>query len=140
MSKRHLLSLAVCLASLPALAVEQGEYQFNGFGTVGITHMCGESDLDYGIQGQTNDGWRGDQLSKLAVQLRYGITDTLSVTGQLGTKPTQDSWEAGPGNLYLAWQANDNLTLRGGRLATPVYMYSETLNVGFSYPWLRLPE
>ena len=140
MSKRHLLSLAVCLASLPALAVEQGEYQFNGFGTVGITHMGGESDLDYGMQGQTNDGWRGDQLSKLAVQLRYGITDTLSVTGQLGTKPTQDSWEAGPGNLYLAWQANDNLTLRGGRLGTPIYMYSETLNVGFSYPWLRLPE
>jgi len=140
MSKRHLLSLAVCLASLPALAVEQGEYQFNGFGSVGITHMGGESDLDYGIQGQTNDGWRGDQLSKLAVQLRYGITDTLSVTGQLGTKPVQDSWEAGPGNLYLAWQANDNLTLRGGRLGTPIYMYSETLQVGFSYPWLRLPE
>ncbi len=140
MSKRHLLSLAVCLASLPALAVEQGEYQFNGFGTVGVTHMGGESDLDYGMQGQTNDGWRGDQLSKLAVQLRYGITDTLSVTGQLGTKPVQDSWEVGPGNLYLAWQANDNLTLRGGRLGTPIYMYSETLNVGFSYPWLRLPE
>ena len=140
MSKRHLLSLAVCLASLPALAVEQGEYQINGFGTVGVTHMGGESDLDYGMQGQTTDGWRGDQLSKLAVQLRYGITDTLSVTGQLGTKPTQDSWEAGPGNLYLAWQANDNLTLRGGRLGTPIYMYSETLNVGFSYPWLRLPE
>ena len=140
MSKRHLLSLAVCLASLPALAVEQGEYQINGFGTVGVTHMGGESDLDYGMQGQTNDGWRGDQLSKLAVQLRYGITDTLSVTGQLGTKPVQDSWEAGPGNLYLAWEASDNLTLRGGRLGTPIYMYSETLNVGFSYPWLRLPE
>ncbi|MBA4290500.1 MAG: hypothetical protein C0439_16165 [Pseudomonas sp.] len=128
------------MASLPAFAVEQGEYQVNGFGTVGITHMGGESGLDYGIQGQTNDGWRGDQLSKLAVQLRYGITDTLSVTGQLGTKPVQDSWEVGPGNLYLAWQANDNLTLRGGRLGTPIYMYSETLNVGFSYPWLRLPE
>lgn len=140
MSKRHLLGLAVCLASLPALAVEQGEYQFNGFGTLGITHMGGESDLDYGIQGQTNDSWRGDQLSKLAVQMRYGITDTVSVTGQLITKPTQDSWEVGPGNLYLAWEATDNLTLRGGRLGTPIYMYSETLNVGFSYPWLRLPE
>lgn len=140
MNKRHLLSLTVCLASLPVLAVEQGEYRVNGFGTAGITHMGGESHLDYGIQGQTNDGWRGDQLSKLAVQLQYGITDTISLTGQLGTKPTQDSWKAGPGNLYLAWQANDNLTLRGGRLATPVYMYSETLDVGFSYPWLRLPE
>jgi hypothetical protein len=140
MFKVRLLPLAICLATAPAFALEQGEYRFNTFGTVGFTHMGGESGLDYGIQGQTNDGWRGDQLSKLAVQLRYGITDTLSVTGQLGTKPVQDSWEVGPGNLYLAWQANDNLTLRGGRLGTPIYMYSETLNVGFSYPWLRLPE
>jgi hypothetical protein len=140
MNKRHLLSLAACLASLPVLAVEQGEYKVNGFGTAGLTHMGGESDLDYGIQGQTNDRWRGDQLSKLVVQLQYGITDTLSVTGQLGTKPVQDTWEVGPGNLYVAWQASDDLTLRGGRLATPVYMYSETLDVGFSYPWLRLPE
>ncbi len=140
MSKVHLLSLAICLASTSALAVEQGEYQINGFGTVGITHLGGEDDLDYGIQGQTNDSWRGDQLSKFAVQMQYGITDTLSFTGQLATKPRQDSWEVGPGNVYLAWQASDSLTLRGGRLGTPIYMYSETLNVGFSYPWLRLPE
>ena len=140
MKKLQLLSIGLCLASAPTFALEQGEYRFNGFGTLGITHLGGESDLDYGIQGQTNDGWRGDQLSKLAVQLQYGITDTLSFTGQLATKPTQDSWKVGPANLYLAWQANDNLTLRGGRLGTPIYMYSETLNVGFSYPWLRLPE
>lgn len=140
MKSLQLLSMGLCLASAPVFAVEQGDYSVNGFGTLGITHLGGESDLDYGMQGQTNDGWRGDQLSKLAVQLQYGITDTLSFTGQLATKPTQDSWKAGPANLYLAWQANDNLTLRGGRLGTPVYMYSETLNVGFSYPWLRLPE
>jgi hypothetical protein len=50
MSTRHLLGLAVCMASLPALAVEQGEYRLNSFGTAGITHMGGESNLDYGIQ------------------------------------------------------------------------------------------
>ena len=140
MRKVHLLSLAIAMASSTAYAVEQGEFVYNGFGTLGITHLGGEDDLDYGIQGQTNHGWRGDQLSKFAVQGQYGITDTLSLTAQLGTKPVQDSWEVGPGNIYLAWQANDNLTLRGGRIGTPIYMYSETLQVGFSYPWLRLPE
>ena len=140
MRKVHLLPLAIALASSTAYAVEQGEFVYHGFGTVGITHLGGEDDLEYGIQGQTNDGWRGDQLSKFAVQGQYGITDTLSLTGQLASKPQQDSWKVGPGNIYLAWQANDNLTLRGGRIGTPVYMYSETLNVGFSYPWLRLPE
>lgn len=140
MRKVHLLSLAIAMASSTAYAVEQGEFVYHGFGTVGITHMGGEDELNYGMQGQTNDKWRGDQLSKLAVQMQYGITDTVSFTGQLGTKAQQDSWEAGPGAVYLAWQTNDNMTLRGGRLATPVYMYSETLQVGFSYPWLRLPE
>lgn len=140
MNKLRLLPLAIALASSPAFAVEQGDFVYNGFGTVGVTHMGGEDNYDYGMQGQTNDGWRGDQLSKFAVQGQYGITDTLSVTGQLASKPQQDSWKVGPGNLYLAWQANDELTLRGGRIGTPVYMYSETLNVGFSYPWLRLPE
>ncbi len=140
MRKVHLLSLAIAMASSTAYAVEQGEFIYNGFGTLGITHLGGEDNLDYGIEGQTNDGWRGDQLSKFAVQGQYGITDTLSLTGQLATRAQQDSWKVGPGNVYLAWQANDNLTLRGGRIGTPIYMYSETLNVGFSYPWLRLPE
>lgn len=140
MRKVHWLSLAIAMTSSTTYAVEQGEFIYNGFGTIGVTHLGGEDDLDYGIQGQTNAGWRGEQLSKFAVQGQYGITDTLSLTGQLATRAQQDSWKVGPGNVYLAWQANEHLTLRGGRIGTPIYMYSETLNVGFSYPWLRLPE
>ena len=72
---------AVCLAATPAFALEQGEHRFNGFGTVGFTHLGGEDDgRSYGVQGQTNDSWRGDQLSKFGAQLSYGITDTLGVT------------------------------------------------------------
>tara|TARA_R100000093_G_scaffold26246_1_gene14758 strand:+ start:2172 stop:2384 length:213 start_codon:yes stop_codon:yes gene_type:complete len=45
---------AVCLAVTPAFALEQGEHRFNGFGTVGFTHLSGEDDgRSYGIQGQT---------------------------------------------------------------------------------------
>lgn len=92
MNKLRLLPLAIALASSPAFAVDQGDFVYNGFGTVGVTHMGGEDNYNYGMQGQTNDGWRGDQLSKFAVQGQYGITDTLSVTGQLASKPQQDSW------------------------------------------------
>ncbi|PKL95917.1 MAG: hypothetical protein CVV19_18805 [Gammaproteobacteria bacterium HGW-Gammaproteobacteria-9] len=113
---------AVCLAATPAFALEQGEHRFNGFGTVGFTHLGGEDDgRSYGIQGQTNDSWRGDQLSKFGAQLSYGITDTLGVTVQATAKAQQDEWKA-------------------NRLRSPVYMYSESLDVGYSYPWLRLPD
>jgi len=132
---------AVCLAATPAFALEQGEHRFNSFGTVGFTHLGGEDDgRSYGIQGQTNDSWRGDQLSKFGAQLSYGITDTLGVTVQGTAKAQQDEWKANLEWAYLSLQANDQLMLRAGRLRSPVYMYSESLDVGYSYPWLRLPD
>ncbi|KJH79424.1 hypothetical protein MCB86_13195 [Pseudomonas sp. KSR10] len=132
---------AVCLATTPVFALEQGEHRFNGFGTVGFTHLGGEDEgRSYGVQGQTNDSWRGDQLSKFGAQLSYGVTDTVGVTVQATAKAQQDEWKANLEWAYLSWQTNDQLMLRAGRLRSPVYMYSESLDVGYSYPWLRLPD
>ncbi|UUY09790.1 porin [Pseudomonas sp. J452] len=141
MTTARVLGLAICLASTPALALEQGEYRLNGFGTAGLTYLGGEDDSKgYGVNGQTTDSWRGDQLSKLGGQFQYGITDTIGFTAQGTIKPAQDEWQANVEWLYLSWQASDNLMVRTGRLRTPVYMYSESIDVGFSYPWLRLPD
>lgn len=132
---------AACLAITPAFALEQGDYRFNAFGTAAVTYLGGEAEgRNYGINGQTTDSWRGDQLSKLGTQMSYGLTDSLNATAQLTAKAEQDSWKANLEWAYLAWQANDHVLLRAGRLRTATYMYSETLDVGFSYPWLRLPD
>lgn len=138
----RLSSLAlVCLAAAPAIALEQGDYRLNGFGTLGMTYLGGEADgRSYGINGQTTDSWRFDELSKLGGQLRYGVTDDLSLTAQVIAKAQHDSWEVNLEWLYLSYQATDQLVLRAGRLRNPVYMYSETLDVGFTYPWIRLPD
>src|SRR5690606_24548691 len=73
MMKMKLLPLAICLASAPVFALEQGEYRLNYFGSVGITHLGGEDQgRSYGVSGQTTDSWRGDQLSKFGAQLTYG--------------------------------------------------------------------
>ncbi|WP_263264718.1 hypothetical protein [Pseudomonas sp. RIT-PI-S] len=139
--KLRTLALAITVVSAPAFALEQGETRFNGFGTAGVSHLGGESDgHGYGITGQTTDGWRGDQLSKLGGQFQYGVTDKVGVTVQATAKAEQDEYKANLEWLYASWQATDNLMLRVGRLRTPVYMYSETLDVGFTYPWLRLPD
>lgn len=82
MLKTRMIGLAVaCMAATPAFALNQGDYRINGFGTLGMTYMGGEEDgRTYGAQGQTTDSWRGDELSKLAGQMSYGITDKLNVT------------------------------------------------------------
>ncbi|MET1077248.1 MAG: hypothetical protein ABWY06_04420 [Pseudomonas sp.] len=141
MTTLRLLTLAMTLASAPALALEPGEYRFNGFGSLGATYLGGEDDgRSYGVNGQTTDAWRGDQLSKLGGQLQYGLTERLGLTAQVTAKAAQDTWQGNLEWLYLSFQANDELMLRMGRLRTPVYMYSETIDVGFTYPWLRLPD
>ena len=74
MTTARVLGLAICLASTSAFALEQGEARINGFGTVGVTHLGGEDDgRSYGLSGQTNDSWRGDQLSKFGAQLRFSL-------------------------------------------------------------------
>ena len=141
MTTARVLGLAICLARTSAFALEQGEALINGFGTVGVTHLGGEDDgRSYGISGQTNDSWRGDQLSKFGAQLTYGVTDTVGLTLQTTAKAYGDEWKANLEWAYLSWQSTDNLMMRFGRLRTPVYMYSESIDVGFSYPWLRLPD
>jgi hypothetical protein len=138
---RALSALALCVASAPAFSLDQGDYRFNGFGTAGVTHLGGESQSHgYGITGQTTDGWRGDQLSKLGGQFQYGLTDTIDFTVQMLAKSYSDQWRLKPEWLYLSWEATDKLKFSAGKLGTPIYMYSETLNVGYTNPWIRLPD
>lgn len=40
---------------------------------------------------------------------------------------------------YFAYDVDSNLTLRAGRLRIPFYLYSESLYVGYTYPWITPP-
>jgi hypothetical protein len=142
MKNTKLIGLALLMAaSSQAMALGQGETLVNGFGSVGFTHLGGEHvSHGYGIKGQTTDSWRGDQLSKFGGQLQYGVTDDVTATVQVKASAVQDEWKPELSMAYLSWKATDGLTLRGGRLPLPIYMFSDTLAIGQSYPWLRLPD
>ncbi len=62
------------------------------------------------------------------------------MTVQATVKSEQDTWKGNLEWAYLSFAAAQGLTLRAGRLRLPIYMYSETLDVGFTHPWLRLPD
>lgn len=141
MNKIKLLGVTICMVSNYAMALDQGDYTFNGFGTAAVSRIGGAGDAkNYGFQGRTTDSWRGDQLSRLGGQFSYGLTDKLSTTIQTVAKTEQDTWKVELEWAYLAYEINDQVTVRAGRLRPGVYMFSETLDVGYSYPWLRLPD
>jgi len=140
MTKNILAAAIATLVSLPVLALEQGEYKFNAFGTLGVSNFGGEENIQYGSQGQIQDKWTTEQDSKLAGQFSYGITDKFGITAQAIVKAEADSYKGDIEWLYVNYNIQDNWQVRAGRLRTPVYMLSETLDVGYTYPWIRLPD
>ena len=79
------------------------------------------------------------QHSLLALQTDVALTETLSFTTQLlaHTSATRDS---GVEWAYLSWRPSRRWRFKAGKLRTPIYLHSDTIDVGFSYPWIIPPQ
>ena len=73
MNPVRMLVLLLSLTCTPFAAYAGADnFTFNGFGTLGVSRLGGEDPgRSYGIQGQVNDRWRGDELSRLGGQFSY---------------------------------------------------------------------
>jgi hypothetical protein len=144
------LGLGLALAGLGLSASAENlspNLQINGFATAGTSWVSKDFGAVYlgspfnknrvGREGLTNDP-AFDFDNVLGLQLNYQLDEQFDLVGQLVSEgkegyTTQAEW------AYVAYRYNDSLRFRAGRFAFPVYMYSETLHVGQSYPWARPP-
>lgn len=86
-----------------------------------------------------NNGWSIKPDSRLGLQGTATFNPQFSLTGQVVSRGAQD----GKANLewaYGSYHINDQLTFQLGRKRLPLFYYSETQDVGFSYPWVHLPS
>lgn len=116
--------------------------QINGYATVGAAWLQKDQGGAYlgnvfGREGISNDpSIEYDSLAGL--QFSYKVDEKTDLIMQLVAKGA-DNFDAEADWAYIAHDINDQLTLRGGRFIVPAYMYSDTVRVGHSYPWARLP-
>jgi hypothetical protein len=75
----------------------------------------------------------------LGLQISGKISDKLTATAQLIAR-SSDDYAVNSEWAYLTWQVSDNTKIRAGRLRTPFYMYSDSLDVGYSYAWISPPR
>ncbi|MBE0483888.1 MAG: porin [Bacterioplanes sp.] len=123
------------LAAGILLATSQMAYandlNINGFMSVGV----GTSDSKVKINGMdnganfTNDAVVGLQISKR-------LNDTTSATTQLIARG-DDGFNSEAAWAYITYSASDNTDVRIGRLRTPFFYYSDFLEVGYAYNWIR---
>lgn len=106
----------------------------DGFGTLAAVHNDNHSVSFYDADDRTD--WNTDSM--LGLQVKLPLLDRLSLTGQVVARG-YENYDLQVEWMFLTYEAADDLYLRGGRLRIPFFMFSDSLEVGYSYPWIRLP-
>ncbi len=130
---RLLICAPLFLLLSPAYA-DLSNIRINGFGqVVGATTLSN----DHSEQGYGADP-KFDQESLYALQISAPLTSKMTATAQLVGRGSEDfkpkfAW------AYVNYQFDDNWSVKAGQQRIPTFYFSETLDVGVSYPWLRPP-
>lgn len=135
------------LSLLLACGMANAEITFSGYGSIvagkvvsGEVDPSGEKEFqvdfyDYAFYTEDIDF---EKESMIAVQMRADIADKLSATVQVVAKGA-DGWSPDVDWAYLTYQVGQDGTLMVGRRMLPMYYFSEYMEVGYAYPWIRPP-
>lgn len=128
--KLAILSMASLVAA-PTIA----EVQINGFANLigGMTLDDNESVYDY------DSDFSFDPASVFGLQVRGEISDKLSATAQIVGRG-RDDYNADFEWAYMTYNVSNTTSISAGRIRMPLFKYSASLDVGYSYHWLTPPD
>ncbi|MFW8589956.1 topoisomerase IV [Glaciecola sp. 2405UD65-10] len=130
--KKLLLASAVAASFVSTAAY--ADTRINGFANFTAGVALDENEV-YGYDEDIDF----NQHSLFAIQLSSDINDKVSATGQIIARGSND-FDAKFEWAYLTYKASDNLSVSAGRLRAPLFLYSESLDVGYSYHWVDAPQ
>jgi hypothetical protein len=127
---------ALALAVSPAMATD---LRFDGFASFVAGQVLDKDEL-------TTDTFRGfddrigfQENSLFAIQVRADLQEKLSATAQIIAKGQED-YDAKFNWAYLSYELTNELSIKAGRFRTPLFMYSDFLDVGYAYHWISPPD
>lgn len=127
-------NLSVVAIAVLATFQAQADIRINGFAnfTTGVTtedvNLFGYSeDIDF------------SNNSMFAIQVSGDVSDNMTATAQILARGSND-FSAEFEWAYLSYNLNDNSTITAGRFRLPVFRYSTSLDVGYSYHWISAPQ
>lgn len=88
--------------------------------------------------GYTND-LTFDRETSAGLQAMYPLDDKTSVTLQAFASGGQDEYASSIKWLYATYIPTEHSTFRIGRIGSPIFLYSDFLNVGYVYHWAKPP-
>ncbi|PAV24500.1 hypothetical protein CF392_15945, partial [Tamilnaduibacter salinus] len=132
-------SIALTSALLVCANTQAGDLRLNGFASFGGGQFeADDSAASESYQG-FDDNFTMKPVTKIALQATAEVNKNVTVTGQL-LASGNDDYNMEAEWAYLTYEANRNLDLRVGRLRSPFFRYSDSLDVGYAYPWVAPPR
>lgn len=150
------LTLLLALASVPALAEEEGaaaplplqepqsNWRLSGFGSLGLTER--HSGPAWGLirssgQDGTDAAVSANVDSRLGLQLdwRGGSRWDGVLQGVLLNRPKGTPWPESLAWANLGYRPAPDTQLRFGRTSPDIFLYANSRNVGYALPWARPP-
>lgn len=126
----------VCLGLVSASAsAESDKLELSGFGRIVAGFI---DDPNVSFEGYENRVSLNEQ-TLLALQADYHLLDNLTITTQV-LAHTSSERDSGIEWLYASYIPHSNWLIKGGRMRTPFYHYSDVIDVGFAYPWISPPQ
>jgi hypothetical protein len=123
--------------------VDSQYFQLTGFGTLGMVYT-GDRDVRFirpsvNYPGSQNPDFGPDTL--IGVQGNFSLRHDLSVVLQaVSRENTRGNYEPRANLAFASYAFAPWGTVRAGRLRTPFFMLSETLDVSYAHPWIRPPS
>lgn len=109
--------------------------RISGFMSAGLTKASQDVEASGIVY---KDEFTFDPDSMVGLQFDFRISEDFSATVQTVAKGAED-WGVDAEWAFLKYQPSSNWYARAGRLRLPLYLYSESLEVGHAYPWVRPP-
>jgi hypothetical protein len=144
------LMIAALLSS--AGMAHADDLSFSGFATVtagkaysgssgefmGQACPCSIGNYEHGAFYHSGE-WSLSRETLVGLQAKYQLTDKLSATVQAVSRASEHGkpevdW------AYLSWDVAPDTTIQAGRRRLPIYAYSDSVYVGYTLPWVRVPQ
>lgn len=77
--------------------------------------------------------------SLFAIQIIGDINDKMTATGQILARGSDD-YDAKLEWAYITYNYSDNLNISAGRFRQPLFRYSSSQDIGYSYHWVSAPQ
>lgn len=131
------LTSAVMLAT-SSMAFAADDLQINGFinVTAGLIDNEAIQDSPAAVGYDTTLGFDPQTLAGL--QISKKVNNDTSATIQLMSRGSQ-SYKTEAAWAFITYELSENTDIRFGRLRSPIFHYSDFLEVGYAYNWISPP-